>query len=119
MLHLLLNQKLIKSGYDFGKINKASTKIILKARSKHLCYLEAFSNKRLFWFDKSPSINFYNFLKSKKWPKIRKSRGFRPLKIEPMELRNRKKDVWGFIHPKTASINKRPVHFFFQKPCSF
>ena len=42
MLLLLLNQKLIKSRNDFGKINKAFTKIILMARSKHPYYLETF-----------------------------------------------------------------------------
>ena len=71
------------------------------------------------WFHKKFSINFYNVSKSKKWPKIRKFRGFGPLKIEPMKLRTRKKDVWGFIHPRTTGINASTKFFFIQKPCSF
>ena len=100
-------------------MNKAFT-IIFKACSEHLRYLETFFLANVFvWFHKNFSINFYNVSKSKKWPKIRKFRGFGPLKIEPMELRTRKKDVWGFIHPRTTGINAGTKIFFIQKPCSF
>ena len=97
---------------------KAFTKNILKTRSKHLHNLKTVFQQTSFLFHKSPLINFYNFLKSKNRTKIQKSRGFCPLKIEPMEFRSRPKNVWDIIHPRISGINARPV-IFFPKPYAF
>ena len=64
------------------------------------------------WFHKNFSINFYNVSKSKKWPKIRKFRGFGPLKIEPMELRTRKKTFGAsFILEQLVSMRVQKIFF--------
>ena len=65
------------------------------------------------WFHKNFSINFYNVSKSKKWPKIRKFRGFGPLKIEPMELRTRKKTFGAsFILEQLVSMRVQKIFLF-------
>ena len=67
---LLIFIKVIKSGYDFGKMNKASTKIIWKARSKHLRYLETvFSQRTIFGLIKVLQSIFITSWSRKSGPK--------------------------------------------------